>query len=172
MSNSALCSHVDALEAMLRKRIALDADGLTPWEVLPFEKRKIECDAELSSKSLGIMSMVQEVKMLQGVLDTTTGLEEKWALEEDIIGKILWICWCGIHAEVGQVLPQALDHIVNDETVASELRNVRPWYIGNIFEEAAANPPDDIQAHLLRVMADAEARVSKYQLLLAEKAVR
>lgn len=55
MSNSALCSHVDALEAMLRKRIALDADGLTPWEVLPFEKRKIECDAELSSKSLGIM---------------------------------------------------------------------------------------------------------------------
>lgn len=35
-----------------------------------------------------IQSMVQEVKMLQGVLDTTTGLEEKWALEEDIIGKV------------------------------------------------------------------------------------
>lgn len=55
MSSAALCSSVDALEARLRKRIALDADVLTMWEVLPFEKRKIECDAELSSKCLGIM---------------------------------------------------------------------------------------------------------------------
>jgi len=36
-----------------------------------------------------IQSMVKEVKMLQGILDsTTTCPEEKWALEEDIIGKV------------------------------------------------------------------------------------
>ncbi|KAL4079767.1 hypothetical protein J3A83DRAFT_4212379 [Scleroderma citrinum] len=116
--------------------------------------------------------MVQEVIVLQEVFDTTKDLEEKWALEEDIIGKILWICWCGIHAEVEQVLPEALDRILKDETVDSKTKNIRTWYIGNIFEEAVASPPDDIQAHLLRVMADAETGVSKYQLLNAEKAMK
>ena len=55
VSDAALSSYVDVLEERLRKRMALNVGGSTTWELLPFEKRKVEQDAELSSKCLGIM---------------------------------------------------------------------------------------------------------------------
>ncbi|KAI6018863.1 hypothetical protein EDC04DRAFT_440787 [Pisolithus marmoratus] len=49
---------------------------------------------------------LQEIKTLQRALDATDDEGEQRALEEDVTGKILWLSWCGILAEVGQRLPE------------------------------------------------------------------
>ncbi|KAG6326950.1 hypothetical protein ID866_12139 [Astraeus odoratus] len=51
--------------------------------------------------------MVQEVSALHKKLNNTEDDDEKRALEEDITGKILWIMYYGIRAEVKQVLDKA-----------------------------------------------------------------
>ncbi|KAI6004990.1 hypothetical protein EDC04DRAFT_2785324 [Pisolithus marmoratus] len=50
-------------------------------------------------RTLDIPSMVQEVQALQTKLNATEDEDEQRALEEDVTGKILWLCWCGICAE-------------------------------------------------------------------------
>ncbi|KAI6152677.1 hypothetical protein BKA82DRAFT_1008444 [Pisolithus tinctorius] len=42
--------------------------------------------------------------------------------------------------------------------------------ISQVFNDALAKLPTDDQAHLRRIMADAEAGTSKYRLLLDERA--
>ncbi|KAG6328977.1 hypothetical protein ID866_10111, partial [Astraeus odoratus] len=42
--------------------------------------------------------------------------------------------------------------------------------IGSIFKNSLSKPPSDGQAHLRRILADAQAGISKYQLLLSERA--
>ncbi|KAG6330508.1 hypothetical protein ID866_8582 [Astraeus odoratus] len=47
---------------------------------------------------------MQEITTLHGTLERTEDDDEKRALEEDITGKILWVMYCGIRAEVKQAL--------------------------------------------------------------------
>ncbi|KAI5995882.1 heterokaryon incompatibility protein-domain-containing protein [Pisolithus albus] len=56
-------------------------------------------------------SMIQHIKELQVKLNATKDEDEQRALEEDVTGKILWLFWCGICAEVDQLLPKVTDFI-------------------------------------------------------------
>ncbi|KAI5987988.1 hypothetical protein F5J12DRAFT_532232 [Pisolithus orientalis] len=75
---------------------------MPPGSRQPDPESRIEYDRQLDSRS-----MVQEIDVLQARLDEVRDDDEQRALEEDITGKILWFCWCGICAEVDQLLPQA-----------------------------------------------------------------
>ncbi|KAI6145904.1 hypothetical protein BKA82DRAFT_4162435 [Pisolithus tinctorius] len=55
--------------------------------------------------------MVQKIEELQAKLHATKDEDEQRALEEDITGKILWLCWCGVCAAMDQLLPKVVDHI-------------------------------------------------------------
>ncbi|KAI6101082.1 hypothetical protein EDD16DRAFT_396280 [Pisolithus croceorrhizus] len=57
-------------------------------------------------RHLDTPSVVQQIEALQVKLDTTEDEDEQRALEEDVTGKILWLCWCGICAEVDELLPK------------------------------------------------------------------
>ncbi|KAI5984786.1 hypothetical protein EDC04DRAFT_2831863 [Pisolithus marmoratus] len=55
--------------------------------------------------------MFREIEALQAKLNETVDEDEQRALEEDVTGKILWLCWCGICAEVDELLPKVLDYL-------------------------------------------------------------
>ncbi|KAI6038938.1 hypothetical protein EDC04DRAFT_2690572, partial [Pisolithus marmoratus] len=55
--------------------------------------------------------MFREIEALQAKLNETVDEDEQRALEEDVTGKILWFCWCGICAEVDELLPKVLDYV-------------------------------------------------------------
>ncbi|KAI5984919.1 hypothetical protein F5J12DRAFT_62920 [Pisolithus orientalis] len=114
-------------------------------------------------RQLDIPSTVEEIEVLQMKLDMTFDDDEQRALEEDITGKILWLCWCGICAEVDQLLPKIVDHIRREGYMMglSEISNI--IYCAEI-------EPDDDQVHLQRIMLDAGAGTSKHQLWLAARA--
>ncbi|KAI6137293.1 hypothetical protein F5141DRAFT_78682 [Pisolithus sp. B1] len=59
-------------------------------------------------RHLDTPSVVQQIEALQVKLDTTEDEDEQRALEEDVTGKILWLCWCGIRAEVDELLPKVM----------------------------------------------------------------
>ncbi|KAI6137057.1 hypothetical protein F5141DRAFT_65861 [Pisolithus sp. B1] len=106
--------------------------------------------------------MVQEIEELQAKLCTTFDDDEIRALKEDITGKILWLCWCGISSEVNERLPKVWDYILK--------RDAWPglYEIAWILKGTSSHiDPDDDQAYLGRIMADAEAGISKHRLLLA-----
>ncbi|KAI6145914.1 hypothetical protein BKA82DRAFT_2284985 [Pisolithus tinctorius] len=112
-------------------------------------------------RQLNLPSAIEEVEALQAKLVTTEDENERRALEEDITGKILWLCWCGICAEVDQQLPKIVDYIRSEGNMKG------------LFKISLAmgltNPGDD-QAHLRRIMLDAGAGTSKHQLWLAARA--
>lgn len=49
---------------------------------------------------------------------------ERRALEEDITGKILLACWCGVRLEIEQVLEKVVNRFV-DKTLTEEEQTVR-----------------------------------------------
>ncbi|KAI6004971.1 hypothetical protein EDC04DRAFT_2784717 [Pisolithus marmoratus] len=55
--------------------------------------------------------MFREIEALQAKLNETVDEDEQRALEEDVTGKILWLCWCGICAEVEELLPMVVDYL-------------------------------------------------------------
>ncbi|KAI6041701.1 hypothetical protein EDC04DRAFT_2666574, partial [Pisolithus marmoratus] len=55
--------------------------------------------------------MFREIEALQAKLEETEDEDEQRALEEDVTGKILWLCWCGICAQVDELLPKVVDYI-------------------------------------------------------------
>ncbi|KAI6022277.1 hypothetical protein PISMIDRAFT_675439 [Pisolithus microcarpus 441] len=57
-------------------------------------------------RQLNTLSVVQEIQALQVKLDAVEDEDDQRALEEDITGKILWLCWCGICAEADELLPK------------------------------------------------------------------
>ncbi|KAI5992020.1 hypothetical protein F5J12DRAFT_462164 [Pisolithus orientalis] len=65
--------------------------------------RGIEYDRHFNTPS-----MIQEIEALQAKLSATEDEDEQRALEEDVTGKILWLCWCGICTEVDEPLPKAI----------------------------------------------------------------
>ncbi|KAI6020583.1 hypothetical protein EDC04DRAFT_403956 [Pisolithus marmoratus] len=112
-------------------------------------------------RQLDTPSMVQEIEALQAKLNETVDENEQRALEEDVTGKILWFYWCGICAEVDELLPKVVDYLQREADMES-LYNVS----SAIFSTMGADPGDD-QTHLQRIMHDAGAGTSKHQLLLA-----
>ncbi|KAI6143072.1 hypothetical protein BKA82DRAFT_1008966 [Pisolithus tinctorius] len=113
-------------------------------------------------RQLNTPSMVQEIEALQAKLNATEDEDQQRALEEDITGKILWLCWCGICAEVDQLLPKVVDCIRREGSISG-------------LEEIYLAMPSltdlgDDQAHLRWIMFDAGVGTSKYQLLLDTRA--
>ncbi|KAI6118494.1 hypothetical protein EDD16DRAFT_983490 [Pisolithus croceorrhizus] len=106
-------------------------------------------------------SMIQEIRALQLKLDATKDEDERRALEEDVTGKILWLFWCGICAEVDGLLPKVMDYV---------RREGNPVGSSDMWRSATCTDPEDNQAHLRRIMFDAGAGTSKHQLLLAARA--
>ncbi|KAI6003315.1 hypothetical protein F5J12DRAFT_839832 [Pisolithus orientalis] len=115
-------------------------------------------------RQLDIPSMVQEINVLQGKVDATEDDDEKRALEEDLTGKILWLCWCGICAEANQALPKVVDFIWKE----GNIRGL--WEISAIMDSVEYIDRDDNQTHMQRIMRDAGAGTSKHRLLLAARA--
>ncbi|KAI6151514.1 hypothetical protein BKA82DRAFT_414826 [Pisolithus tinctorius] len=71
-------------------------------------------------------------------------------------------------------IDQVIDCIVRNEKLSyqvAETRRQALHEIRGIFQETLTEPVNDDQAHLRRIMADAEAHTSKYDLLLSELAV-
>ncbi|KAI6101063.1 hypothetical protein EV401DRAFT_2027633 [Pisolithus croceorrhizus] len=113
-------------------------------------------------RQLDTPSMLQDIKTLQATFEATNDEGEQRALEEDITGKILWLFWCGICADVDELLPKVVDFIRKEEGVKQYLVEI-PWAI------ASTEPVDD-QMHLQRIMYDAGANTSKHQLWLEARA--
>ncbi|KAI6042415.1 hypothetical protein EDC04DRAFT_2660718, partial [Pisolithus marmoratus] len=55
--------------------------------------------------------MFREIEALQAKLNETEDEDEQRALEEDVTGKILWLSWRGICAEVDEQLPKVVDYL-------------------------------------------------------------
>ncbi|KAI6000055.1 hypothetical protein EDD15DRAFT_1884699 [Pisolithus albus] len=108
------------------------------------------------------LSVVRDVQALQAKLDATKDEDEQRALEEDITGKILWLFWCGICAEVDELLPKVVDLIRREESMEFALQHI-------CGIQPQVDPTDD-QVHLRRIMLDAEVNTSKYQLWLEARA--
>ncbi|KAI6000080.1 hypothetical protein EDD15DRAFT_1888153 [Pisolithus albus] len=112
-------------------------------------------------RKLDTLSVIQDIDVLQVRLNATKDEDEQRALEEDVTGKILWLFWCGICAEVDELLPKVVEHIRREGSIEGfwEIYRVKPW----------VDSSDD-QAHLHRIMYDAGANTSKHQLWLNARA--
>ncbi|KAI5995251.1 hypothetical protein EDC04DRAFT_1214029 [Pisolithus marmoratus] len=116
-------------------------------------------------RTFNIPSMVQEIEDLQAKLDANGDDDEQRALQEDVTGKILWLCWCGICAEVDELLPKIEGYIRREVAVWHDL-----WKLCEVMESTTYRDPGDDQAHLRRIMFDAGAGTSKHDLWLAARA--
>ncbi|KAI5984903.1 hypothetical protein F5J12DRAFT_62392 [Pisolithus orientalis] len=105
--------------------------------------------------------MIKEVQALQAKLDATVDEDEQRALEEDVTGKILWLCWCGICAEVDQLLPKVVNYIRREGNMKG-LREISLMMYLFMFVD-----PDDNLTHLHRIMLDGGVGTSKHRLWLA-----
>lgn len=111
--------------------------------------------------------LVEEVGELREKLLLVRSDSERRALEEDITGKILLACWCGVCLEIEQVLEKVVDRFV-DKTLTEEERTVRAMAlvnIGNTFLDVHEETHDGSLDPLLRMMRDAAAGVPKHLLL-------
>ncbi|KAI6152673.1 hypothetical protein BKA82DRAFT_1008447 [Pisolithus tinctorius] len=123
-----------------------------------------------ASKHDNIRNMVEEIKALQTTLDATENIDEQLALEEDITGRILWTCHYGLRSEVGHIPAKVLHSILENDKLCNLLDRVMFLEeISRVFNDALAELPTDDQAHLRRIMADAEAGTSKHKLLFEER---
>lgn len=123
-----------------------------------------------ASRHGNIHNMVQEIKALQTTLDFTENIDEQLALEEDIAGKILWTCYSGLRSAVGHIPTKVLHNVLENDKMCNLADRVKFLEeISRVFDDALAELPTDDQAHLRRIIADAEVGTSKYQLLLDER---
>ncbi|KAI5992538.1 hypothetical protein EDD15DRAFT_995175 [Pisolithus albus] len=145
-------------------------------------RRRVNIDYD---RQLNIPSVVQEIAALQAKLDTTEDEDEHRALEEDITGKVLWLCWCGICAEADELLPKVVDYLRREAnvkvsgitclsvTIIPRRQGLVEMYYAILsvsFDCSSPMDPGDDQAHLRRIMRDARANTSKHQLLLTARA--
>ncbi|KAI6107317.1 hypothetical protein EV401DRAFT_458466 [Pisolithus croceorrhizus] len=106
-------------------------------------------------------SMIQKIKALQVKLNATKDRREQRALEDDVTGKILWLFWCGICAEVDELLPKVVDYIRRE----GNKMGLRSMY--DIVRSTERRDPGHDQVYFQRVMFDAETGTSKHHLWLA-----
>ncbi|KIO00212.1 hypothetical protein M404DRAFT_772118 [Pisolithus tinctorius Marx 270] len=134
------------------------------------EKQEIESEAyrglQLSQtnqanvyRQANTCSMIQKIKELQVKLDEIEGGDKKRTLEEDLTGEILWLCFCGIHSEVEQTLPEVVSYIRREGQMKGLFK------IAEIMKRTPHPNLEDNQIHLWRILADTGAGVSKHQLL-------
>ncbi|KAI5997738.1 hypothetical protein EDC04DRAFT_2796396 [Pisolithus marmoratus] len=120
------------------------------------------------ARRIDIHSMLQDIKALQTKIDAAVDDDEQRALEEDATGRVLWICWCGILSEVEQRLPEIVNYILREGNLMTPQRRDRLHQglqeVGEIIKKTPHVHVDDDLAHLRRIMLDAEADISKYQL--------
>lgn len=129
-------------------------------------KHGVDCE------SCNIGAELQHITTLQDELDKVNDEDEKRALEEDITGKILWVFWAGLHREVKDIPVKIVDRIFRGATDDQAWMRVRALHdTREIFLNVLAKPVNDTQAHLRRIMADASAGTSKYDLLRSARAV-
>ncbi|KIM62548.1 hypothetical protein SCLCIDRAFT_9137 [Scleroderma citrinum Foug A] len=134
--HTALEPTMEDLVSILMEKIPTDVKEWTNSEKLDVVRKKIADDVKMSLKCLGIMTCllksyesihnsVEDVRILQEILDNIEDHEEKWALQEDIIGKTLWICFCAIHAEINQILPAVLAKVLKNPMVEPEMQETK-----------------------------------------------
>ncbi|KAI6137298.1 hypothetical protein F5141DRAFT_78627 [Pisolithus sp. B1] len=126
-------------------------------------------------RRLDAPSIILEIEALQGKLNITEDEDEQRALEEDVTGKILWLCWCGICAEVDELLPKVVGYLWREENMEgfAEMTMIMmstKYAPSPGLRGILSTHPGDDQAHLRRTMFDAGVRTSKHQLLLAARA--
>ncbi|KAI6106619.1 hypothetical protein EDD16DRAFT_165917 [Pisolithus croceorrhizus] len=125
---------------------------------------------------VNVRSTVQEIVALQIRLYETQGKDERRALEEDITGKILWFCWCGVSSEVDQLLPTVLKHIRRklDSMPPPSIPDYDPRRgfraIAEIIQKTPRADRGDDMTHLQRIILDAGADVSRHELWLSARA--
>lgn len=134
-----------------------------------------ECISSLPQPTMvsghnNIRRMLRDIESLRTKLDDTENVDEQLALEEDITGRILWTCHFGLRSAVGHIPAKVLRSVLGND----EVYDLMDWVkfledISTVFNDALAELPTDDQAHLLRIMADAEGGTSKYELLLEER---
>ncbi|KAI6143226.1 hypothetical protein BKA82DRAFT_1005485 [Pisolithus tinctorius] len=130
------------------------------------------CDLEQSyNANESIRSLVQEVKTLQRVLETTEEDEERRALEEDIVGRILLVCWREISSAVLQATAKIV-HYVLDLDVKAQWRLMCLRRIAIAFQAMNSDTADDNQACLRQILANAKAKTSKHKMYLAVRTSR
>ncbi|KAI6109091.1 hypothetical protein EV401DRAFT_385453 [Pisolithus croceorrhizus] len=111
-------------------------------------------------------SMVRRIEALQVKLNAAKDKEERRALEDDVTGKILWFFWCGICAEVDELLPKVVDYIRREGGEWSL------WVMCNIARSTTCGDPGDDRVHLQRVMFEAETGTSQHRLWLAAQTAK
>ncbi|KAI5993220.1 hypothetical protein EDD15DRAFT_924589 [Pisolithus albus] len=115
-----------------------------------------------------VRSTVEEIVALQKRFYETKDKDEHRALEEDITGKILWLCWCGVSSEVDQRLPEGPSSMASQPIPDCDARRSFRAIAG-IIQKIPRPDQDDRMAHLQRIMRDAGAGVSKHQLWLTAR---
>ncbi|KAI6038919.1 hypothetical protein EDC04DRAFT_1848029 [Pisolithus marmoratus] len=147
-------------ERFLMSSISKMYDSFYPSTGPTLQASNIDYDRQLDTPS-----MFREIEALQAKLNETEDEGEQRALEEDVTGKILWLCWCGICAEVDELLPKVEEYIRRE----GNMKGFRKICFV-VFDTMRADPGlEDDQAHLQRIMLDAGAKTSKYELLLAAR---
>ncbi|KAI6118528.1 hypothetical protein EDD16DRAFT_986351 [Pisolithus croceorrhizus] len=99
-------------ECFLDLIISLFRTSLHPSIMATDQASHMKYDRQLDARS-----MVQDIKTLQVKFDTTKDEDEQRALEEDVTGKVLWFFWCGICAEVDELLPKVVDYIRREGSI-------------------------------------------------------
>lgn len=110
-------------------------------------------------RQLSTCSMIQKIEELQEKLDGIDSEDQKRTLEEDLTGEILWLCFCGVHSEMEQILPEVIHYVQREGQMKGLFR------IAEIMKRTPHPNLDDNQIHLRRILADRRADVSKHQLL-------
>lgn len=134
-------------------------------------------EIEEKIRSNHFQTMVQEIITLQSELGTTPSKivagDKHQALEEDIVGKILWTCLHGIQLEIEGVLAKVVHCVLNDKSATTEVlekRNELLQEMGHIFSNALSKLQSDDQPYLWQVTCNAKLGILKHQLYNAEQA--
>ncbi|KAI5998204.1 hypothetical protein EDD15DRAFT_302970 [Pisolithus albus] len=77
----------------------------------------------------------------------------------------MWLCWCGICAELDELLPKVVDYIRREGNMKQGLQKMC-----SIMRSTTYTDPGDDRAHLQRIMLDAGVQVSKHDSWLAARA--
>lgn len=134
-------------------------------EFISLPTRTVVCEHHVR-----IRNTMRKIEELEERLDATNNINEQLALEEDITGRILWTCHAGLRDTVGHIPAKVLHGILENDKMYDLMGRVKFLEgISGVFNDALTELPTDDQAHLRRIMADAEADTSKYQLLLEQR---
>ncbi|KAI6004985.1 hypothetical protein EDC04DRAFT_1013944 [Pisolithus marmoratus] len=171
-SNADEDSRLEVVLPLLRRRCqTLCAEDDAPRQYAD-EKKKVvrEVESILQTLGSGLLGHIADTfqnapfeQALQAKLNETVDEDEQRALEEDVTGKILWFCWCGICAEVDELLPKVVDYLRRE----ADMGGLLDLHF-TIISTTGTDPGDD-QTHLQRIMHDAGAGTSKHQLLLVAR---